>query len=125
MDKLKAFEMKGFRRMLHIPWKEKKTNAFVWRKMTEILGEKPESVEEIIKRRKLKYYGHQMRKGAMAKVLIEGEVEGVRERGRPRRQWEDDLREWSGGWEMERIRRATSDRWWWREAVQNWVHTRP
>ena len=112
MDKLKAFEMKYYRRMLKIRWKEKKANDYVQRKVAEILGKKPESVEEIIKRRKLKYYGHQMRKGMMAKVLIEGGVEGVRGRGRPRRQWEDDLKEWSGGWTMERLRKAAKDRQW-------------
>ena len=38
---------------------------------------------EVIKRRKLKYYGHQTRKQALAKVIIEGRVEGSREMGRP------------------------------------------
>ena len=42
--------------------------------MTEILGERPESVEGVTKRRKLQYYGHQTRKGEMAQVLIEGRV---------------------------------------------------
>ena len=31
MDKLKAFEMKCYRKMLKITWREKRTNEFVWR----------------------------------------------------------------------------------------------
>ena len=41
----------------------------------------------IIKRRKLKYYGHQTRKQAMVKVLDEARVEGSRGCDRPKRQW--------------------------------------
>ena len=48
--------------MLRIKWQEKKTNDVVWNKVTEILGERPESAMETVKRRKLKFYGHQMRK---------------------------------------------------------------
>ena len=44
--------------------------------MTEILGEIPESEVETVKRRKLKFYGHQTRKQASAKVKIGGRVEG-------------------------------------------------
>ena len=124
MDRLKAFEMKCYRRMLKITWKEKKTNDFVWRRVTEILGKRPESIEEIIKRRKLKFYGHQIRKQALAKVMIEGRVEGERPRGRPKRQWIDDLKEWSG-LSMECLRKEATNREMWRRLVYNWVHPRP
>eukprot|EP00794_Sanderia_malayensis_P019771 gene19771-21706_t len=110
--------MKCYRPVLRITWKEKKTNEYVLRKVMDILGERPERVEEIIKRRKLRYYGYKMRRGMMAKVLVEGRVEGDRRTGRPKRQWEDDLREWSEGWTMETLRRATENRQWWRQQVQ-------
>ena len=89
--KLKAFEMKCYRRMLKITWKERKTNEYVWNKVTEILGERPEPVMDVIMRRKLKYFGHQVRRNGMARALIEGNFEGDRGRGIPRRQWKDDL----------------------------------
>ena len=51
----------------------------------------------------------------MAKVMIEGMIEGQRRRGRLPGQWEDDLKEWDGGWTMERTRstarRGKSGRW--------------
>ena len=123
INKLKAFEMKCYRRMLNITWKERKTNEFVWEKLTEILGGRPESIIDIIKKRKLKYFGHQIRKQAMAKVLIEGIVEGTRGRGRPRRQWEDDLREWTGC-SLATLSRKANDRLQWRRCVYEWVHPR-
>ena len=58
---------------------------------------------ETIKRRQLKHYGHQRREKAFANVMINGRVEDSR--GRPRREWEDDLKQWSG-WRIEGSRRA-------------------
>ena len=43
MEKLKAFEMKSYRRMMKISWQERKTNEFVWNKVTETLGGRPET----------------------------------------------------------------------------------
>ena len=63
-----------------------------------------------VKRMKLCYYGYQTRKGGIAQVLIEGGLEGDRGRGRTKRQREDDLKEWSGGWTMEKLRRAAKER---------------
>ena len=123
-DKLKAFEMKSYRRMLRITWQEKKSNEFLWRKVTEILGERPESVIETVKRRKLKYYGHQMRRpGMMANILIEEKVEGTRKRGRLRRQWEDDIKEWTGEG-LGQLKRQTTNRQGWKQSVHRWVHPR-
>ena len=116
--------MKYDRKMLKITWREKRTNEFVWRKATEVSGERPESVEEITKRRTLKYYGHQTRKQALSKVIVERRVEGSRERGRARRQWEDDLKKWSG-WTMEELRRAEEDMEGWQWLVHNWVSPWP
>ena len=92
--------------------------------MIEILGERPDTIVETIKRRKLKYYRHQTKK-TLAKAMIEGRVEGSRGKGRPSRQWEDELKQWSG-WSMEGLSRAAGDREWWRRLlVHNWVRPRP
>lgn len=42
------------------------------------MGERLASVFDVIKKMRLQYYGHQTRKQAMAKMLIEGRVEGNR-----------------------------------------------
>ena len=51
---------------------------------------------DMIMKRKLKYFGHQVRRYGMVKALIEGNVEGDRSRGRPWRHWKDDLKQWTG-----------------------------
>ena len=109
--------------MLRITWQEKKSNEFVWRKVTEILGERPESVIETEKRRKLKFYGHQMRPGTMANILIEGKVEGTRKRGRQKRKWENDITEWRGEG-LGQLKRQTTNRQGWKQSVHRWVHPR-
>eukprot|EP00794_Sanderia_malayensis_P005037 gene5037-5696_t len=66
--------------MAKITWMEKKVNEYIWNKVTRILDGRQERVLEIIMRRKLKYLGHQMRRNGLAKALIEGNVEGDRDR---------------------------------------------
>ena len=50
--RIEAFEMKGYRRLLHISWTEHKTNEFVCRKVMDLTGDQ-ESLLSIVKRRKL------------------------------------------------------------------------
>jgi len=47
--------------------------------------------------RKLRYFGHIMRKEDenLEKCIITGMAEGTRGRGRPRRAWSDDIKEWT------------------------------
>lgn len=46
--------------------------------------------------RKLRYFGHVTRAGKLSTVILEGLVEGKWSRGRQRRRWLDDIREWTG-----------------------------
>ena len=89
-QRLKTFEMKIYRRLLGISWKEKKTNLFVKNRIREICGYKPGVVE-----RKFKYFGHRVCGGGTAKAVMEGGMEGTRERGRPQRNWMGNLKDWS------------------------------
>ena len=45
-------------------------------------------------KRKLQYFGHIIRKSSLQKLLLEGKVDGKRQRGRPRRMWMDDIKGW-------------------------------
>ena len=55
--RLDAFEMKGLRKILRVSWTAKKTNDWVLNKA----GVKRKLLD-IVKARKLAYYGHTMRK---------------------------------------------------------------
>ncbi|GFS23344.1 eukaryotic translation initiation factor 3 subunit F [Elysia marginata] len=49
-------------------------------------------------KRKLRYAGHIMRSssGPLLQLSLEGKIEGKRVQERPRRNWMDDVKEWSG-----------------------------
>ena len=50
----------------------------------------------LVKRRKLKWYGHVTRSSGLAKTVLQGTVQGGRRRGRQRKRWEDNIKEWTG-----------------------------
>ena len=49
-----------------------------------------------VNRRKLKWYGHVTRSSGLAKTILQGTVQGGRRRGRQRKRWEDNIKEWTG-----------------------------
>ena len=49
-----------------------------------------------VKRRKLKWYGHVTRSDGLTRVILQGIVEGRRRRGRPNKNWIDNIAEWTG-----------------------------
>ena len=89
-SRIEAFEMWIFRRMGKISWTEKKTNKDV----CMLLKVSP-SLLNNIKRKKLKYFGHIKRHDTICREILEGKIEGRRARGRQRRTWLDDIRDWT------------------------------
>ena len=49
-----------------------------------------------VKRHKLKWYGHVTRSSGLAKTILQGIVQRGRRRGRQRKRWEDNIKEWTG-----------------------------
>ena len=54
------------------------------------------SLREEITKRKLQYFGHIIRREKIQRLLMDGKVEGIRGRGRPRRTWVKDITEATG-----------------------------
>ncbi|XP_071854644.1 uncharacterized protein [Apostichopus japonicus] len=81
------------RRMMNISWKEKR----LYRSILEELGVKRQLLGEIVNRM-LTYLGHILRGSGSALTLqiIEGKVEGKRKAGRQKKQWYDNIKEWTG-----------------------------
>ena len=108
--KINAFVMWGYRRMLIISCTSHTTNIDVLQK----IGVKETTMLNNLKHRKLSYAGHIMRNtsGHYDTLLttIEGRLEGKRGRGRPRRTWVDDIREWTGSKRYDQIKRAAENR---------------
>ena len=49
-----------------------------------------------VKRCKLKWYGHVTRSSGLAKTILQGTAQEGRRRGRQRKWWEDNIKEWTG-----------------------------
>ena len=89
-NRINAFECKCYRRMLRIPWTAKVRNETILQR----LNIQKNWLFNTIKRRKLQYFGHIKRHEGLEKHILEANINGKRGRGRPTRQWTDDIRDW-------------------------------
>ena len=108
-----AFEMWClYRRVLRIPWTERKTNAWVLDKIGNRL-----MLREMVRRRKLCFFGHVIRRKGLERTIITGKVNGKRKRGRPPTSWLKDIKSSTGMTLLEAVRIA-EDRERWRRIVK-------
>ena len=101
-EKDNFFRDEIYRKILRIPWTERKTNASV----IEQLGLKAPQLLNLIKKQKLSYFGHIKQHNTLEKLFLEGTCEGRRGRGRPRKRWTQDIGEWMGVSTVEAGRQA-------------------
>ena len=75
--RIDVFELWCWRRLLRVPWTARRSNQSILREIS------PEfSLEELILKLKLQYFGHQMRRAdSFEKTLMLGKIEGRRRRG--------------------------------------------
>ena len=64
---------------------------------------------ELVKRRKLQWYGHVFRSSGLAKTILQGTVTWRRRQGRQKKRGEDNIREWTG-LEFAKSQRAVENR---------------
>ena len=88
-------EMRCYRKILHISYKDHVTNEEVRAKFQQATGPH-EDLLTIVKRRKLQWYGHVSSSSGLAKTILQGTVKGGRRQSRQRKRWEDNIREWTG-----------------------------
>ena len=101
-----AYEMRCFRRILGITRKQKTTNETVMQRIKGLIGEN-EPLIEVVRRRRLPWFGHVTRRpGTPAHTIMHGEVEGKKNRGRPRHTWLADIRKWTGHSIIKNVREA-------------------
>ena len=92
--KIRAMEMRCYRKILRISYKDHVTNKKVRAKIQQTIG--PQEHLTILKKRKLQWYGHVSRSSGLARTILQGTVKGGRRQGRQRKMWEDNIREWTG-----------------------------
>ena len=117
-------EMRCYRKILRISYKDHVTNEEVHAKIQQAIGPHKDLLT-IVKRCKLQWYGHISRLSGLSKTILHGTVEGGI-KGRQRKMWEDNIREWTGQ-EFAKSQRAVENRGKWRKLVakSSVVHQRP
>ena len=86
-QRIDAFELWCWRRLLRVPWTARRSNQSI---LKEISSEY--SLEGLMLKLKLQYFGHLMqRTDSLEKTLVLGKIEGGRRRGRQRMRWLDGI----------------------------------
>ena len=86
-QKIDAFELWCWRRLLRVPWTTGRSNQLILKEINPQY-----SLEELMLRLKLQYFGHMMqRTDLLEKTLTLGKTEGRRRWGRQRMRWMDGI----------------------------------
>ena len=86
-QRIDAFELWCWRRLLRVPWTTRRSNQSILKEIN------PEcSLEGLMLKLKLQYFGHLMqRPDSLEKTLMLGKIEGGRRRGWQRMRWLDGI----------------------------------
>ena len=86
-QRIDTFEVWCWRRLLRVPWTARRSNQSILKEIS------PEySLEGLMLRLKLQYFGHLMRRAdSLEKTLLLRKIEGGRRRGRQRMRWLDGI----------------------------------
>ena len=93
--RIQALEMRCFRKLLGISYRDHITNEEVKARIGNAIR-LYEDLLTTVKRCKLKWFGHVTRSSGLSKTILQGTVQGGRRRGRQRKRWEDNIKEWTG-----------------------------
>ena len=86
-QRIDAFELWYWRRLLRVPWTARRSNHSILREISP-----GSSLEGMMLKLKLQYFGHLMQRvDSLEKTLMLGGIGGRRKRGRPRMRWLDGI----------------------------------
>ena len=86
-QRIDAFELWCWRRLLRVPWTARRSNQSILKVISPAC-----SLEGLMSKLKLQYFGHLMRRvDSFEKTLLLGKIEGRRRNGRQRIRWLDGI----------------------------------
>ena len=107
--------MRCYRQMLNVSYRDHVINEEIRRMITDAIGPHYQLLT-VVRKRKLRWYGHISRTSGLAKTILHGTVPETRKRGRQKKRREHNIKEWTGLY-TDTCLRVAENRKEWKEIV--------